>query len=62
VHSLAERRECNWRLAVEQGAAELAFQDPNCIRYRWLGDTATPGGAREAAFLADCQEIANLVD
>src|SRR5262249_26988319 len=54
-------REFDLRLTGEDGTAELSFQEFYCIRHCWLSNATPMGGTREAVFLADGQEVADLV-
>ena len=61
-HSLAERGQIGFgRAAVEQWPAKFAFQPFDCVAQRGLRYAAAFRRAREVLFLADSQEIPNLV-
>ncbi len=61
LHGVAERGERDERLAMEQRAAELAFQRSDGVGQRGLRHTAALGRAGEVAFLAERQEVTDLM-
>ena len=61
LHRITERGERDRRLALKQRSAQLALQCDDPVGQRRLGDAAAFGGAGKIAFLAQRQEIADLV-
>src|SRR5262245_57871824 len=61
LHGAAERGERNRGLALEQGAAQLPLERADRVGQRRLRDAAASRRAREIAFRAQRQEVADLV-
>ena len=61
LHRIAERGERDRRLALKQRSAQFALQCDDPVGQRRLGDAAAFGGAGKIAFLAQRQEVADLV-